>query len=522
MPVNSRGSILALVVVFMMVFSIIGIATIESTCYQEIQANAEINVYRANLLADAGLEWGKLWISSSCVIQNTFPENINGSNIIIVASNQTVGPTPRGYYTTGIYPLPGNDVSLINPALSSSGTYVITTTATITGTMDTVTCKTIEVYLCRSSSFTPAGPMQSVRNGHTATLLPNGKVLIAGGMDNTGFSVTSAELYDPAANTFTATNPMNFPRAGHTSTLLLNNSQVLITGGFYQSSCYNSAELYNIASGQFTMTGNMTETRATNTATLITGAGSQTGQVMIVSGQGGDGQVGDNSLDFYSPAGSFMPPNPAVTIATAVEYQTATTLSSAYNFNVLIAGGQSGVATSAAQVYNISISTFNPPINMLTPRYYHAASLMSGAGQVLITGGMSASGNPMSISEIYDPGSNSFFYPNGILNPLSMNDDRALHTSTLLGNGKVLVVGGSSDSGVVLATAELYDPSASGFFYTGSMAAPRSGHTATKLNNGVVLVAGGAVTPSAELYGALAGNYVGNTYAEYPTTRVQP
>src|SRR6185369_13305477 len=79
-------------------------------------------------------------------------------------------------------------------------------------------------------AFTLTGPMTSPRYGHTATLLPNGKVLVVGGTDGVQYSLRSAELYDPATGTWSTTGAMANPRDAHTSTLL-SNGKVLVAGG---------------------------------------------------------------------------------------------------------------------------------------------------------------------------------------------------------------------------------------------------------------------------------------------------
>src|SRR6476660_7239927 len=83
----------------------------------------------------------------------------------------------------------------------------------------------------------------------------------------------------------------------------------------------------------------------------------------------------------------------------------------------------------------------------------------------------------------------------------SMYYARAGHTSTLLGNGTVLIAGGESNP-----SAELYYPASNTFTVTGDMLFSRSGHTATKLKTGQVLVAGGtALTATVELYNPATG-----------------
>ena len=137
------------------------------------------------------------------------------------------------------------------------------------------------------------------RGNHTATLLANGQVLLAGGFTHTGTTVASGELYDPATGQFTATGSLATARYDHTATLLLS-GKVLIAGGFINGgAALASAELYDPAAGTFAATGSLSSTRASHTATLL-----QAGVVLVAGGLnaavnfGGSAQA---SADLYHP-----------------------------------------------------------------------------------------------------------------------------------------------------------------------------------------------------------------------------
>ena len=112
---------------------------------------------------------------------------------------------------------------------------------------------------------------------HTATLLNNGNVLVAGGWDSAK-SHNDAQLYNPNTGLFTATGSMTFARSAHTATLL-NNGMVLITGGYDGAVPMASAELYNPVTGLFTTIGPMHVARSAHTATLL-----NNGKVLIAGG----------------------------------------------------------------------------------------------------------------------------------------------------------------------------------------------------------------------------------------------
>src|SRR5436190_1091698 len=116
-------------------------------------------------------------------------------------------------------------------------------------------------------TWTFTGSLNTARGSHTATLLPNGKVLVAGGINGSGV-LASAELYDPASGTWTTTGSLNSARFQHTATLLPN-GKVLVAGGFDGSRFLASAELYDPASKSWTATGSLSTFRSGHTATLL-------------------------------------------------------------------------------------------------------------------------------------------------------------------------------------------------------------------------------------------------------------
>ncbi len=157
-----------------------------------------------------------------------------------------------------------------------------------------------------AGNFTAVGNMTTARTSHTATLLSNGKVLIAGGWDGLQ-TLASAELYDPSTRTFAPTGSMITPRSGHSSTLLPN-GKVLIAGGTQGvnlSTFLFTAEIYDPSTGAFTATGDLT---------LIGGTGGVTTLLP-------DGKVfvaGTNNADIYDPqSGTFTPTGPYADLSDA-------------------------------------------------------------------------------------------------------------------------------------------------------------------------------------------------------------
>jgi hypothetical protein len=332
--------------------------------------------------------------------------------------------------------------------------------------------------------------MITPREDHTATLLSNGKVLFAGGYDNDGNLLNTAELYDPVANSFSAiSSTMSFARAYATATLLPN-GKVLIAGGLGITDDVPVADIYDPVANSFSPGPTMVAARDTANAVLL-----PNGKVLIAGGFS-DGLV-QSSAELYDPvANSFA----AVPLGmTAARYTPAAALLS--NGNVLIAGGSDDSGDlNSTDIYNPVTNSFSAGPLLNDAREAGTATLLPN-GKVLIAGGDDNSGYPAA-TDLYDPVANSF-----AVGP-SMNSGRELTPNpALLPNGKVLIAGGWVSGSGVLASTELYDPVSNSFAAvasTASMSGPREFSTATLLPNGKVLIAGGddgsENLPTSELY----------------------
>lgn len=235
----------------------------------------------------------------------------------------------------------------------------------------TTAYNTTELYDPVAGTFSMSGSLPGTFSGvtkHTATLLPSGLVLVAGG--TTGNVTATANLYDPATGTFTATGSMTTAREKHSATLLAN-GKVLIAGGS-GTTYLQSAELYDPATGTFAATGAMTSMRQRHTAVVMS-----SGKVLLSGGAGPSGNLA--SAEIYDPStGTFTATgNPGTTRGAG---HSATLLSDG---TVLVAGGP---ITATAEVYDPLSRLFTSTSSMSMARISHTATLLSD-GSVLVAGG---------------------------------------------------------------------------------------------------------------------------------------
>jgi N-acetylneuraminic acid mutarotase len=354
----------------------------------------------------------------------------------------------------------------------------------------------------RAPTWTATGSMSAARIGHTATLRRDGSVLVVGGYDGEGppiedaahVPLATAEVYDPASGRWSATASMSTARAGHTATLLPDGGVLVVGGGGEGEPMEGgprsaTAELYDPGTGTWSATGSMTEARNGFSATLLAN-----GTVLVAGGGANyrEAELYDPSNGTWTATGN---------MAEGRKAHSATLL---LDGTVLVAGGcacSEPPPTDSAERYDPNTGEWTTTGRTAEGRMGHAAILLADGRVLVAADGLF--GDTPDPTELYDPSTGRWTAVEGMVY------GRVAPSMAALSDGRVLATGGYDRDRVLgsepppLASAELYDPATQQWTATADMGTARADHTMTLLSDGRVLVVGGGVATdarSAELF----------------------
>jgi YVTN family beta-propeller protein len=248
---------------------------------------------------------------------------------------------------------------------------------------------TAEIYDPGTNSWITVKPMSAARAFHTASLLSDGNVLVAGG-ETTQTGIATAEIYNPTTNSWATTGSLQDGRFNYAASLLVS-GQVLATGGLSSVGVLPTlAESYDPSSGRWSAAGSLLMGRYAHTATLL-----NSGDVLVAGGYTGSAQLAE--VELYNPSGNSW--TAAGSLALARTGHTATLLPSG---GVLVAGGGFGTpATATAEYYDTTAGQWFSAGAMSVARENHSATLLP-SGKVLVAGGTGASGE-LASAEVFGP-----------------------------------------------------------------------------------------------------------------------
>jgi len=274
-------------------------------------------------------------------------------------------------------------------------------------------------------------PLHEKRAAHSATVLPDGRVLIVGGFrkgPDTYHQLYSAttEIFDPSTYHFTYSGPLHTARCGQTATLLAGGKEVLITGGNNDKERLASAELYDIASGRWTPLPDMHSGRQGHQAVLL-----NNGKVLILGGT----DDAHTAMELYNPLTRHFEQG------TPAPFDCSGTVITLADGRILIAGGRQGrQLTKEAMIYDPAVNRFTRVGDMSVVRYKTAAALLPD-GRAILVGGSDTRDwkGKYSTTELFDPKTNTFSKGPD----LNFERFKLARSLVTMSNGDILVSGGS-------------------------------------------------------------------------------
>ena len=484
-----------------------------------LQASTVFTLTVTNLAGTSATATAPVTVRAPAITQFAGPDKSTTAKggIQLVAQFGPAAGTGTTAASAAVVATSGSTGSNCTPSSSTTSPQTFTCTAI---TQDTTYTMTITLgsgtgSTASSTATVKVAPTQSAtagtmapRFGAAIALLPNGKVLIAGGSAAADGStaVDTALIFDPSAGTFvnagagagcTGANVKMSNKRYFGSATLLPSGKVLLAGGSTDGTAANAkltADLYDInAPDCFTALGPSTRlntARFQHTATAL-----PNGKVLFAGGTGTGGTaLGSGELfDPTAPANQFS--NIAGAMNSTRTEATATLLN---NGLVLIAGGATGAAVQGDLFDYTSPAAFSPTTgSMQITRFQHSATLL-GSGTVLLVGGAGA--NPavtaINSAESYNPSTGNF-----TLLGNTLTNGRYQQTATLLPSGSVLIAGGNVSPASATPSTELFDPGTSSFSAAASLSIARTQAVTSFLFNGTALVAGGtASTVAGDLF----------------------
>ena len=435
-------------------------------------------------------------VTTGTVIQITptfsVPTGLSMTSSVILVNNDTTAPIAATSGTPVIH------TPAINTTYKLKVCYTDTRVIPSVSNCESTSGNTIQV-VSGPTKFTTGGLLKIARSDFTTTPLQNGMIMVAGGINSAGAVEKSVELYDPVTNQWSRTGDMKTARRGHAATLL-RDGRVLITGGYdgtAATTALNKVETYDPATGVWTNTsGTLIQARRWHTSTLL-----NNDKVLIVGGSVSAGGANSTVVELFDPtAGTF---SAAASLRLSRQGHTATLLPTGdvlivgrnnSDGSLSTVGSFTNVASSrTTEIYtpNSTTGTWTDGPVLTHGRYSHAATLIGNSNQLLVTGGYDAGTDKTETLDV-STGLTSARTWNLTSN---MSVARALHTSTYLSaSDKVLVIGGYNNAASsMLMSTELFTFGATPpWSTTGNkeLTLARAMHTSTLMSNGNVLVLG--------------------------------
>ncbi|MBN2499334.1 MAG: Ig-like domain repeat protein [Anaerolineales bacterium] len=332
----------------------------------------------------------------------------------------------------------------------------------------------VEVFDPAAGTWRETAELSVVRMIHQAVVL-DGELLVIGGYSDP-YITNTAELFDVSTETWSIIGSTSFSVWEHTATLL-SDGRILVAGGreygpLGDSEYYPFANIVDPVTNLTTLVGDMVVARGIHTATLL-----DDGRVLVVGGLGNSGDLAGGSAEVFDPATKTW--TEVGSLSNGRYGHTATRL---LDGRVLVAGGSSGA--DSTEIFDPTSNTWSAGDSMHTPRSNHTATLLPD-GRVLVAGGANQLTGATDSAEIYDPDTNTWLVAE------SLNMGRDYHAAILLNDGRVLVAGGEVNGYGETGDTEIFDPVTGLWTSVGSLYFPRLDFELSLLPDGRVLAAGG-------------------------------